>query len=381
MNLKTTKLIISGLLFIFALASCKNEVDITTKKDIKDYSSVLSQKRIEFAKILNNTFSSKPEIAQITISECNKKFDGDADVLCKNLIKNKIIQNNNITTIEKVLNQQVTLSKVKSSVISSNFISDLVSQDSLLQVYFFRGNIEDSTSYKGIVVLPENYVEGDGKLLLVINKDGSTSYVRSDIDPVDNYLVISQNERMNYVSPTGIDVQKAPYVISDGGKPMKITRAKFTSISAKRSVEDWASGEPEVRLNVQYPLTNPATFKVEEIRNSTFLYPEKWIKHGLFKNDVKWNETLIDCPYWSETEMKSGWGRRLIWNEEDGASSSKDITNTFIEKTTNITTTLKTTIPASNGDKLCADSFIYYDEVGTGRSYTWSLLQFDVSCQ
>ena len=79
--------------------------------------------------------------------------------------------------------------------------------------------------------------------------------------------------------------------------------------------------------------------------------------------------------------MKSGWGRRLIWNEEDGASSSKDITNTFIEKTTNITTTLKTTIPASNGDKLCADSFIYYDEVGTGRSYTWSLLQFDVSCQ
>ncbi|MPN31759.1 hypothetical protein SDC9_179234 [bioreactor metagenome] len=49
---------------------------------------------------------------------------------------------------------------------------------------------------------------------------------------------------------------------------MKIVRAKFTSISAKRTVEDWIDGEPEVRLNVIYALIDPITKAIKESRNS-----------------------------------------------------------------------------------------------------------------
>jgi len=149
--------------------------------------------------------------------------------------------------------------------------------------------------------------------------------LRSDIDPEENYLVISRNERMGYMGTTDYSSstpQFAPSNTLASGKSMEITKATFTSIAAKRTVEDWIHGEPEVRLNVLYALINPSNGEITEARNSSFLYPNNWLKLGLFKNDVKWNNSVVQCPFWNENEKY--YGRRLIWTEEDG--TSKQIT-------------------------------------------------------
>lgn len=121
------------------------------------------------------------------------------------------------------------------------------------------------------------------------------------------------------------------------------------------------------------------TNAVTESRKSSFMYAKDWIKQGLFVNDVKWNTTLIDCPFWLSNERN--YGRRLIWTEEDGTSSAKTIETNFTDKTTGITTKTSTTTPATNKDIVFADSWIDYDQVGSGATYTWGIIMFEVGCE
>ncbi|MEA4935795.1 hypothetical protein SDC9_179235 [bioreactor metagenome] len=109
------------------------------------------------------------------------------------------------------------------------------------------------------------------------------------------------------------------------------------------------------------------------------MYAKDWIKNGLFVNSVKWNNTLIECPYWLSDEKN--YGRRLLWTEEDGTSSEKTTETSFTDKTTGITTKTTVKTPATNKDKLIADSWIDYELVGEGAMYAWGILQFEVSCK
>jgi len=163
------------------------------------------------------------------------------------------------------------------------------------------------------------------------------------------------------------------------GKIMKIVKAKFISLSAKRSVEGWIDGEPEVRLNIHYAVINPTTLVATEVRNSHFYFDESWIKNGLFKNEVKWNYTTIDCPFWLRNE--SNYNRRLIFTEEDGVASAKSNEIGLVDKATGITIKNTTSSPATNLDKEIANSWIDYDLVGDGVIYSWGLIQFEISCK
>ncbi len=349
----------------------------------KDYSSLISQQRIMLAKNLISSISENPQVGEIITSECKKKFDGDFDVLCNDLFNKSVNQSNSKSIkIGEMVNETAKLNKVKSltNININDFANTLISNDSLLQIYYYICN-GDSTNFEGIVIVPEGVKERDGKDLLVIKKDGSESYIRSDIDPHTNYLVISKNERVASlnIKSSNSQLSYAKKVKMTGeGKNMSIVQATFTSMDAKRTVEDWFGGEPEVRLNVLYPLINPTTNLIVEARNSSFLYPGQWLKLGLFENTVKWNTTLVQCPFWLSNEKN--YGRRLIWTEEDGTSAATTINNIWTEKTIGLTTSINTTIPATNNDKVIADSWIDYDQVGTGTTYTWAIIKFQISC-
>jgi hypothetical protein len=366
----------------FALTSCeKNEVTESKVIEHNDYSSTVSQNRVILAQTLIESLNENSQLASKIITECNKEFDGDKDVLCKNLFEMTLSNSLNVK-VNSILNNSSTIRKVKSSSNNSNFASSIISQDSLVQIYYYTSGCDSiSNTYEGIVVVPEDVKERDGKDLLVIKKDGTTTYIRSDIDPDENYLVISRNERSNF--DNSLKQVSAPKkqksATAAAGKSMTIIKAKFTSIASKRTVESWWSGEPEVRLNILYPVMNSVTNKADEVRNSTFLYPEQWIKHGLFKNTVKWNNAKIQCPFWYSNE--TNYGRRLIWTEEDGKSEAKTITSNWTDKLTGITTSINTSVPATNNDVVFADSWIDYEEVGTGKTYTWSIIEFEISCQ
>lgn len=367
---------------IFVLSSCeKNESDNSQEIERYTYSSTVSQNRVILAKSLIETFANNPNFATVVIAECNKKIDGDREVLCKDLFEMSKADNLQLSTF---INNSSQIKRAKLSTNANDFTSSIIDQDSLVQIYYYISEGSDSTNFDGIVIKPEEYVEGEKRELLVIKKDGSTEYIRSDVEPTKNYLVISNNERLNsnetYIKQTINKKQKklSTTTINDG-KIMKIVKAKFISLSAKRSVEGWIDGEPEVRLNIHYAVINPTTLVATEIRNSHFYFDESWIKNGLFSNDVKWNYTLIDCPFWFQNERN--YDRKLIFTEEDGTTKATTFEAALTDKTTGITTKSTTSSPATNLDKVFAESWINYDLVGEGAIYTWGLIQFEISCK
>ena len=210
MKLKLMNFILGVVAFTFVLTGCSSNEDAVSKViEHNDYSSAVSQNRVLLAQSLAESLNKNPQLASKIITECNKRFDGDKNVLCKNLFEMPLSSSQKIK-ISAVLNGSSQIQRVKSSFNNSNFTSSIISQDSLVQIYYYTsGSDSTSNSYEGIVILPEDAKERDGKDLLVIKKDGTTTYIRSDIDPDKNYLVISRNERSNLNnSPSQIPAAK-----------------------------------------------------------------------------------------------------------------------------------------------------------------------------
>jgi len=353
----------------FTLVSCEKNEILNETIEPYNYSSEISQNRISLANGLIDLINSDKKFSSSIINECNKMFDGDRNVLFKDLISLTIDKN----PVSMLIDNSTSIRKVKSA---NNFSNYLLESDSLVQIYYYIANGNDSTSFDGIVIKPAEYQEGEKRTLMVVKLDGSIDYVRTDIDPDKNYLVISENQRYDFINN---GPQKVSKVISTDGKSMKITRAKFTSISAKRTVEAWIDGEPEVRLNVGHAFLNPTTYAIIEARNSSYIYVKDWIKNGVFSNDVKWNNMVVECPYWSTNEKV--YGRRLRWTEEDGTTIATNLESSFTNKDTGMTTKLTTQIPATNKDIVFADSWIDYDDLGSSKTYTWAIITFDVVCE
>jgi len=193
MKIKTVKYILSVLLTIFAFTSCdKNELANSERIERYTYSSTISQNRVILAKSFIESFVNNPNLAPAIIAECNKKVDGDREVLCKDLFE---MSTKDKLQVSSIMNNSSQIRKAKLTTNASNFTSSIINQDSLVQVYYYISEGSDSTSFEGIVIKPEEYVEGEKRELLVIKKDGSTEYIRSDVEPKKNFLVISNNER------------------------------------------------------------------------------------------------------------------------------------------------------------------------------------------
>lgn len=373
------KLIFSLTLLAITLASCdRNEVINETTIEHYNYSSEISQNRVLLAKAINEAINMNPDLAATIITECNKKIDGDKNVLCKNLFDIPLNHSQNIK-IHTLINGSSQIKKTKSVTKSSNFANSIISKDSLVQIYYYLGDSDStSTSYEGIVVIPEDVEENEKKDLLVVKNDGTTTFIRSDVDPNKNYLVISRNERANFDNLQNqiINTQKKNKEELVNGKTMRITKASFTSMDAKRTYESWWGGEPEVRLNIIYAFFDSRTNTFMELRNATFMYPKSWINNGTFKNKIKWNQSVVECPFWYQYE--SYYGRRLVWTEEDGDTKEKEINQEHIDPITNIKTVIKVKVPASDNDDLISDNWIDYFNTQPGEQ-RWGAIKFVLS--
>ena len=105
---------------MFLISSCKKESS-SSSSELKtaDYTSSISQQRITLAKSLAAAFSANQEMANVTMNECAKKFDGDRDVLCKVLFEKPAgLLKSTGNTFGSILNGYVasgSLSTMKSS--------------------------------------------------------------------------------------------------------------------------------------------------------------------------------------------------------------------------------------------------------------------------
>lgn len=131
------KLIFSLTLLAITLASCdRNEVINETTIEHYNYSSEISQNRVLLAKAINEAINMNPDLAATIITECNKKIDGDKNVLCKNLFDIPLNHSQNIK-IHTLINGSSQIKKTKSVTNSSNFANSIISKDSLVQIYYY----------------------------------------------------------------------------------------------------------------------------------------------------------------------------------------------------------------------------------------------------
>jgi hypothetical protein len=318
------------------------------------------------------------------VQECNKKFDGDRNVLLDDLLKVKIsiLKTSNLT-FSDLLDKHLYYSDLtlKSKSIHKG-CREMVARDSFSQLYFYRSEQEtDSIYFDGIVVVPDCFEENSNKSLMLISMDGSESVISSSIDPTKNYLVLSKNERIGSVEYGAVNEES---ILKNGsllakeqkvgeGKSMKISNATFTSLKAKRTVESWFAGEPEVRLTILYSNFDHSN-NVEFPKCFTYVYPRNWLKTTGSGTKVKWVDVSVECPFWTFDDQS--FDRQMIWTEDDGAEEEKNVSS--VEITNHVTG--KKTIEAikrtgTTGEKIIASSFVDYFHPGDGEQ-NWGLIKF-----
>ena len=189
------------------------DTTITNKKKLADYSNQTNQNRIILAQALIKAYNENQEMLQITINECNKKFDGDINTLCYDLFKvntkNNIVVNGKSINSNKPIFGEIINNYISSSLFinsegktindisnKTNFIDNVLNKDPLLQVYNYISNKSNSKNIKGIVLLPYDYNEREINAVKVYFLDGTESTISTKEPPNDNYLVISTNERL-----------------------------------------------------------------------------------------------------------------------------------------------------------------------------------------
>ncbi len=337
--------------------------------DKYDYSSEINQTRVDLAKSIVSAMTNNPAIEKEIINECNKMFDGDRNVLYRDLIKNEKLLEIKDNFDGLLDSRSTTLAHQPQR---ANAV--IMPESDLTQVYLYQGN--ESGGVEGVVVIPEDVKEFEDKDLMLINNDGSIGYVSNLNAPNNNYLVISENERLldDHAGTGGSSDCSVSSNSSGTGmavKRMIITKARFTSIEAKQKVESWWGGEPEVRLNVIMPFYSPLTNSFLEARNSTYYYVNEWIKTK-GKNEAVWNMQSTETPTWDPIQEPIG--RRIVFTEEDGKRGEVTFTFGFTDKESGLTHNASVKVPATDGDALCADSWVYYwDKSGY---YNWGLIEF-----
>lgn len=377
--------------------SCKTDSEEYNVENFPDYSSSISLQRISLAKAFVKGFSSNNDLLKTTLKQCNEMFDGDRNALLVDLKELSVgAHSDENFTIGKIINNlYVSESTVLKSGPIENLVEKMLKDDPLLQLYFYKSSLmNDSSSIGGIVIVPENFNESKDKEVILIKNDGTKSKIRTDVDPNQNYLVLSKNERigqnenipMNKLKIAAIpddpydpydpeigDTPPTPTPIAD--KPMKITDASFVSMDAKRQVESWILGEPEVRMNILYAVVNRITNTMEARATST-MYLKNWTYVSWFSTYSKWVGMSVDCPHWYLNEQS--FDRKIQWIEEDGKDVASEQSFSVTDPNTHIAIGTKYTVPASDDQVIIAEGYIDFKNPLAGE-VNWGLIKFKLA--
>jgi hypothetical protein len=387
--MKTIKSFLFTLSFFgLLIISCNKEAsDIIQKNEISDYTSSLSQLHITLAKSLVEAFTYNSEMKSVAIKECYKMFDGDRDVLLKDLLKKQIgTLKSTSLTFGSILNEYLgeAYSINLKSEPTEDYSNLIVAIDPLIQLYYYKSPMsKDTTSFDGIVVMPVPFNEKTDKILKLFKNNGAETTIRSDVEPVKNYIIISQNERSGQewsnINTNSRNLKNAITVTDDPNNTimhsMKITNATFISMNALRQVESWIRGQPEVRINVFYSVKDHLNDKWD-LKFKSFLYPENWYYTKWFTSYVKWVGKSMDFPDWSFNEQS--FDRKIQWVEEDGQPTETTYTWESTVTVTHDKKTISTKIPASTTQVIIAESYIDY-YTSTSGEINWGLIKFTLA--
>jgi len=320
------------------------------------------------AKSLTAAFIVNSEMQAKTITECNKKFDGDRNVLCSTLFSQSISNSengktsktNSISTFGELLNKISIDNQLHSFKTNIDFANSILASDSLIQLYFYIAKSSDSTSVEGIIIRPEYFDSNSPMNILVIKSDGSQAYIPSNVDPEANYLVVSRNERGGKALVSNSALEQTYKTQST--RATKITRAQFTSMSAMRAVEPFMDGEPEMQLKLIYTSGTSAT-----IQEGFWTLPGgHWITGTWLKQSPQWQYFTIEMPLWDNLTQSAD--RKLIWIEHDSGDPIS-YSDSFEGKSVSYTLT--------KSDQIVSASYLDFSDYSV--LHTWGGIRFDVN--
>jgi len=296
------------------------------EKSSRKYAPTDDDSITEFSKDLAKMLSDK-EIRQFIKTEANKKFDGDYDILVKNVLDAKKIdpkfKEKNTKFINEYSNQKYE--KLK----NYDFLN--------ISVPFF---IDEWNPDKQIPLVAIAYgaIEGEAKFLKAFDHKGKVYLLDALKEPNLPVIVVGENER---VDKKGNHLQKIsnPHIVTKSehnSKKLKIAceapyrkngkneilKALFMSNSVLNQVEAWWRGAPEIKVLCWAPINSKNFTDLQKIGDpETYFEPQKRAEI-----DNKWwilpNQTFL-----------FNWDRNIIsknvlfyFYEWDGNRGSQTIT-------------------------------------------------------
>lgn len=155
-----------------------------------------------------------------------------------------------------------------------------------------------------------------------------------------------------------------------------IAQVKFVNMEELRKAEGWFAGAPEVYFIAH---TNAADPRYKQIKKIILKVDRsRWKDCGLFKCKPEWYFVDLPVVRWDRMDFSD----RMVyyWYESDGETGTKttEVTNTFTDPITGITTMVKTTTVTQLGDyALLFDHVEYCDKSSSGSEiYTTGSIEF-----
>jgi hypothetical protein len=441
--LNTMKKIILYNLICLLVVSCTlndNNGQLSSETHLNYDSKTFLAK--EFAKIL--AISTEDADMRSFIKETSlKKFDGDNNFLfvqAENEYLNPQTKSISSTFKDRLREKSQVLTKSSENEVDfDKLIEAIKTKYPLLQIavpdIYEASTLNWNTGeYKPLIAfLPEDFNETTTKYITAFDIEGKEYELDTQNPPENPVIVISENERLvaipksKAIQPTfGCQLLYATadydYISSacyrnineyinnsgnsNGGKtytidtrsPQRdynndppqlmrddvITKAKFISMDALKTVESWANGAPEVELVVTYTFKQNNAYTTQTIRK--IFSDSGWTKGGLFGIGRSTDTKTLNVPilYWDKDDF--GILMKYTFIENDGGSSIEytiSYTNTYKEGNNTLTTQSSIKIPIQKYDDIIGDAVINYNDqaIDEGKKYSTGLLDFWIALQ
>lgn len=196
------------LLLMIGLFACQKD-EINKVEQAKYMDTEHNQKLSQLAISVNKAISNK-SFRNLIKDEAQKKFDGDFDILIKDIVnkpvenhlKNKFSGKENVT-VKELLEEYFPDSYKKKFKSGSSIIDDLVKRYPDLQISVPVHNEEwDPDNYIPVVsFIPEEYEDQTIKSIPAFNNNDEEISIDAVNEPSEPVIVIGHNERMMIIEP------------------------------------------------------------------------------------------------------------------------------------------------------------------------------------
>ena len=319
MKKNLTKFLLALLVVGGGFHSCKKvDVDLQNTEDYSEYphnneNAILDEMARTIAKSLANK-----DFRVLVKTEALKKIDGDYDIHYADFSEMEL---NNVT-ISEIIESNVSFGKKGVNGLTS--FTALSNEIPNFQLSVpINAEIWDTDSIVPLVsYMPIGVNDTDVKWMKAYDSNGKLYMLDAKTPPDFPVVVIGSSERRGQDGSLLKFITEEEAVNSfskaNSYSSVYITKASFSSLSAKRKVEPWGNGDAEVKIFCVW-INNQNNL----VANST---GDAWVK--LFKTwgDFNWWHTRywIEEQSLNETYSYSNWLSgseiKLFWIEDDGGS-------------------------------------------------------------